>query len=129
MSTEPDYNFNEPATESSTAAPAYHLPLALISSALAVFLFAQTSNAIFTRDNLKEAKTQVLKNKADLADAYHNREPVVKQAMDIQKKLQDMLMDLLLLSKTDDEAKAIVTKYNIQQGNGGSGGDAPAPAP
>ena len=129
MSTEPDYNFNEPATEPAGAAPTLHLPLALISSALAVFLFAQTSNAIFARDTLKENKSQVLKNKADLADAYRNREPLVKQSLDVQKKLQDIVMDLLLLSRTDDEAKAIVTKYNIQQGNPGApAGEAPAPA-
>lgn len=36
------------------------------------------------------------------------------QAMQVEKKLQAMMMDLLDLSKTDAEARSIVAKYGIK---------------
>ena len=50
----------------------------------------------------------------------------MKQSDDVQQKLQSLVLDLLLLAKTDEEAKAIVGKYNIQQTGSRL---APAPAP
>jgi hypothetical protein len=44
------------------------------------------------------------------------REVLVKQSIDLQTKMQEILTDLLVLAKTDDKAKEIVTKYNIKQG-------------
>jgi hypothetical protein len=44
------------------------------------------------------------------------REAVVKQSLDLQTKFQALIMDVLILAKTDDDAKEIVRKYNIQQG-------------
>jgi len=44
------------------------------------------------------------------------REPVVKQSIEIQTKMQELLTDLLVLAKTDDGAREIVKKYNIKQG-------------
>ena len=52
-----------------------------------------------------------------------------REKPDLQKKLQDLVLDLMLLAKTDEEAKAIITKYNIQQNTPAAGGEAPAPAP
>jgi hypothetical protein len=43
------------------------------------------------------------------------REVLVKQSIDIQTKVQEILVDLLVLAKTDDGAREIVTKYNIKQ--------------
>jgi hypothetical protein len=43
------------------------------------------------------------------------REAVVKQSIDIQTKVQELVVDLLEVAKTDDGAKEIVTKYNIKQ--------------
>jgi hypothetical protein len=126
MSTEPDYNFNDPAVVSD--APSAHgssilLPFALLSAALAVVMVTQTVNTFKARTTLREGKAQ-------LSDAYRTREPVVKQSAELQKKLQDLVLDLLLLSQTDEDAKAIVTKYNIQQNApGGAPAAAPAPAP
>ncbi len=127
MSTEPDYNFNE--TASTEAGPTLHLPFALLTTAVAILLLAQTIGTFHNRTNLREGKSQLIQGKAQLAEAYRNREPVVKQSADLQKKLQELVLDLLLLAKTDEEAKAIVAKYNIQQQTPASGTEAPAPAP
>jgi hypothetical protein len=50
---------------------------------------------------------------------------VAKQAAQTESKLQAMMTDLLLLSRTDEEAQKIVAKYNIKMnadksGTGGS---------
>jgi hypothetical protein len=121
MSSESDYNFNEPAPTVSSG-PSLHLPFALLCAALAVVLVNQTTNTFKQRTALREGKAQLI-------DAYKNREPLVKQSADLQKKLQDLVLDLMLLAKTDEEAKAIITKYNIQQNTPAAGGEAPAPAP
>lgn len=39
---------------------------------------------------------------------------MAKQAAQTESKLQSMMTDLLLLAKTDAEAKTIVAKYNIK---------------
>lgn len=39
---------------------------------------------------------------------------MAKQAAQTESKLQSMMTDLLLLAKTDEEAKTIVAKYNIK---------------
>jgi len=125
MSTEPDYNFNDPVVPSdsgSTQGSSILLPFALLTAALAVVMLTQTVNTFKTRTGLRDGKAQ-------LADAYRLREPVVKQSAELQKKLQDLVLDLLLLAKTDEDAKTIVGKYNIQQNAPGAEGPAPAPAP
>ena len=98
MSTESDYN-----------SPSLHLPFALLTVALAVVMLAQTTATFKQRTALRDTKAQ-------LADAYRNREPLVKQSGEIQQKLEGMVLDLLKLAQTDEDAKAIVAKYNIQQG-------------
>ena len=122
MSTEPDYNFNDPVpvSESNSSISAL-LPLALLSAAFAVVMIAQTTTAF-------KAKTALRDGKAQLIDLYRQREPQVKQSAAVQKQLQDLILDLLLLAKTDPEAKAIVDKFGIQQQVPAAGGDAAAPA-
>jgi hypothetical protein len=119
MSSEPDYNFNQPAS-SSTENISLMLPFALLAAAIAVIMVAQTVNVFKQRSSLRDGSVELTK-------AYHDREPLVKQSKDLQEKLQALVLDLLLLSKTDDEAKQIVTKYNIQQ-QGTEAAPAPAPA-
>jgi hypothetical protein len=125
MSTEPDYNFNDPAVPAdlTTGGPSLHLPFALLCVALAVVMITQTANTFKVRSSLREGKAQ-------LADAYRNREPAVKQSAELQAKLQAMILDLLLLAKTDKDAQDIVTKYNIQQAApAGATPETPAAAP
>lgn len=120
MSTDPDYHFNDPApVTASSSGPSLQLPFALLSGALAVVMITQTVNTFKARTALRDGKAQ-------LVDAYRTREPAVKQSADLQKKLQDLVLDLLLLSKTDEDARQIIAKYNIQQN--APAGDAAAPA-
>jgi hypothetical protein len=95
------------------------LPFALLTCAIAVLMIAQTVTTFKQRTALQEGHVQ-------LEDAFKKREGVVKQSLDIQTKLQDLIMDLLILSKTDDDAKQIVGKYNIQQNGQAPAAGAPA---
>jgi hypothetical protein len=118
MNPESDFSFSEPPVETaSSTEPSLLLPFALLTCAIAVVMIAQTVSTFKQRTALQEGHVQ-------LADAYKKREVVVKQSVDLQTKLQDLIMDLLILGKTDDEAKQIISKYNIQQ----NGNAAPAPA-
>lgn len=116
MSSQPDYNFTQPVASHSDSG-SVQLPFALLSTAVAILLIAQTVNVFKARSGLHDAEAQI-------ADAYRNREGLVKQSDEVQQKLQNLALDLLLLSKTDDSAKAIIQKYNIQQT-----GNPAAPAP
>lgn len=122
MSSQPDYSFNQPAPSTSEGF-SLQLPFALLSTAIAIILIAQTVNTFKGRSALHDGEVQ-------LNDAYRNREAAVKQSGDLQQKLQEIALDLIVLAKTDKEAQAIIAKYNIQQaGNAPAGAPAPAPAP
>ena len=127
MSNEPEYNFNESAA-AEAAGSSIQLPIALLACTVAVFMFSQVLGIIFSRNNLREGITQLIDNKKQMVELHKSREPVVTQSVDLQKKLQDLVLDVLILAKTDKDAQAIVSKYNIQQ-NAPAGGEAPAPAP
>jgi len=118
MSSEPDYNFNQPAASNSEGG-ALIIPFALITAAIAVLMVAQTVNVFKGHSGLRDTQVQYAK-------AYTQREALVKQSQDLQQKLQNLVLDLLILAKTDDDAKAIVQKYNIQQ-NAPEGAPAEAP--
>jgi hypothetical protein len=107
MSSEPDYNFNPPAASNSDTG-SLQLPFALLTAAIAVLMVAQTVNVFKSHGTLRDGQVK-------LTDAYRQRETLVKQSQDLQQKLQNLVLDLLLLSKTDEDAKQIVAKYNIQQ--------------
>jgi hypothetical protein len=121
MKPESDFSLSEPPVETPvrSAEPSLQFPFALLTCAIAVLMIAQTVSTFKQRSALEEGHVQ-------LTDAFKKREAVVKQSVDLQTKLQDLIMDLLILSKTDDEARQIVGKYNIQQQGQPS---APAEAP
>ena len=121
MSSEPDYNFNQPAG-SDVGGFSLQLPFALLTAAIAVVMVAQTVNVFKAHSSLRDGQIQ-------LTAAYSKREALVKQSQDLQQKLQNLVLDLLLLAKTDDDAKAIVGKYNIQQNAPAGSEGAPAEAP
>jgi len=49
-----------------------------------------------------------------LGELYAQREPVVKQSIEVQDKFTSLVTDLLEIAKIDPDAKEIVRKYNIQ---------------
>jgi hypothetical protein len=121
MNPESDFSFSEPPVETAhSTEPSLQIPFALLTCAIAVLMIAQTVSTFKQRSALQEGHVQ-------LTDAYKQREVVVKKSQDIQTKLQDLVMDLLILSKTDDDAKQIVSKYNIQE-SGKTPASAEAPA-
>ena len=120
MSSPSDYNYHQAPAQAADS-NSLQLPFALLSTAIAIVLVAQTVNVFKARSALHDGEAQ-------LADFYRNREGLVKQSGDVQQKLQNLALDLLLLSKTDDDAKAIIGKYNIQQ-TGNTAPAAPVPAP
>lgn len=126
MNSEVEYSYAEPAP----SGPSLHLPFALLSSALALVMVSQTIGTFDQKTDLREGRTQLGENSQKLAEAITKRQPLVAQSQQLKQKLNEMIMDILTLAKTDEDAKAIVTKYNIQQNLPGSGDAAPAaPAP
>jgi len=119
MSSEPDYNFNQPTSAANSENGSLLIPFALLTAAIAVVMVAQTWNTFRARTALRENKTQLI-------EVVKKREPMVAQSGEIQKKLEKLILDLLVLAKTDEDAKAIVQKYNIQQGNPTGAAEAPA---
>jgi hypothetical protein len=118
MKPEFDFSLSEAPPESARSAePSLQIPFALLTCAVAVLMIAQTVSTFTQRSTLEESHSQ-------LADAFKKREVVVKQSVDLQTKLQELITDLLILAQTDDDAKQIVGKYNIQQN-----GQAPAESP
>jgi hypothetical protein len=120
MTPESDFSLSEPPVETARAAePSLQFPFALLTCAIAVLMIGQTVTTFKQRSALQEGQHQ-------LTEAFKQREAVVKKSVDIQSKLNDLIMDVLILSKTDDDAKQIVSKYNIQQQQPAA---APAEAP
>jgi hypothetical protein len=64
-------------------------------------------------------------SKKQLEDAITRQEPADNQSNQVQAGVSKLLTDLLAAAQTDDGAKAIVTKYKIQQ----AGSPAPASSP
>lgn len=126
MDPDAEYSYAEPAP----SGPSLHLPFALLSSGLALVMISQTIGTMDQKADLREGRTQLGENSQKLAEAITKRQPLVAQSEQLKQKLNEMIMDILTLAKTDEDAKAIVTKYNIQQNLPASGDAAPAaPAP
>ena len=65
MSSQPDYNFNQPAQSSSTSENgSLHLPFALLSAAIAIMMIAQTVEYVFKQ------RSALHDGEAQLADYY-----------------------------------------------------------
>lgn len=88
------------------------VPIVLISLSI-IFLF------VWQLKNISQQREGLQSSKQKLDDFAQNNLPKlddqVVQAKKIQAGLEKLVMDLLEVAKTDPDAKAIVTKYNIQQ--------------
>jgi len=98
------------------------LPIVLISLSLICFFLWQLKIISQNRDNLNTNKQKL---DEFVAQNIPRLDDQVKKAEQIQSGLEKLVLDLLELAKTDNDAKAIVTKYNIQQ-NGPAASPAPA---
>ena len=97
-----------------SAGPTAFWPLALVALSLATILFWQLRIAYQVRDRETLLRDQQVK--------------VVDQSRRVQGQLQKFAKDLIDVSKTDAEAKAIVDKYGISvNSTAAAAGTAPAP--
>ena len=118
MNTDADYSYAEPEPAYAPSSPSIMWPFALLSCAVAIIMIMQTQAAFRQKSALQDGKVQI-------TDAIAKREPLVKQSAELKTKLNAMVIDLLILGKTDEDAKAIIGKYNIQQGQPASGAEVP----
>ena len=114
-----------------------HFPVALLSFAIAIFLFSQIGAASRTSETIKwqlengdKGLTQLKDAQKQFADSAAQRDAAVKQADAVMKQYTALFKDVLELAKTDDDAKKIVEKWKIQNNEAApAAGDAKPAAP
>jgi hypothetical protein len=77
------------------------IPLVLLSVSFIILLGWQVKMSSTQKDLFENAITR--------------QEPAVNQSQQVQASVTKLVSDLLQAAQTDDAAKAIVTKYKIQQ--------------
>jgi len=128
MNSDADYSYAEPeSVVYAPSSPSLHLPFALLSSAIAIVMVAQFIGSLNQKSALRAGLVKLASNEKTLGEAFSKREPLVKQSGELKNKLNAMVMDLLILGKTDEDAKAIIGKYNIQQNQPGGSSEATEP--
>lgn len=76
------------------------LPMALVTVSVLIFLGWQTAQSV--------------RQHATLIRLSDRQELLASQAAQTENQLQALMMDLLQLAKTDEDARAIAAKYNIK---------------
>ncbi len=99
-----------------------HITVALLALAFCVFLFSQISNIgqasrsiTWQAANLDRQLLSLAEQEKRFTDLIKQRETLVQQSQQVQTRYTDMLNDLLTLSDTDNDARAVVEKYRIQR--------------
>jgi hypothetical protein len=99
-----------------------HIPVFLLSSAIAVFLASQigaASRSIETmtwqKENYEKQIKQLEDGEKQLSELVEKRKELVGQSQKVQEQYTALLKDVLDLAKTDSDAAEVVKKYNIQQ--------------
>jgi hypothetical protein len=117
-------DYPNPDSENRPALPlgSIHLPAALLALAFCVFLFAQISNLgqasrsiSWQSGNLDRQLVSLSEQENRFNELIKQRETLVEQSKQVQTRYTDMLNDLLALSDTDSDARAVVEKYRIQR--------------
>lgn len=115
-----------------------HLPLTLLSLAIAIFLGAQVAGATQAAktirwqlgnldkqiENFKDAQKQY-------AEQIAKREELVKQSGLVQSQYTSLLNEVIELAKDDEDSQKVVQKWNIQRSQppAKAEGEAATPAP
>ena len=117
-----DYENPVEADTNSSPLSNIHLPAALLALAVTVFLFTQISNLgqasrsiTWQAGNLDRQLASLAEQENRFNELIQQRETLVEQSQQVQTRYTDMLNDLLTLSDTDDDARAVVEKYRIQR--------------
>jgi peptidoglycan hydrolase CwlO-like protein len=116
-----------------------HIPVTLLSLAIAVFMASQIGAASRTSEtikwqlsNLDKGMTELKAAEKQLDDLSKQAEPLMVQVKKLQENYTNLFKDVLELAKTDKDAQAVVEKWKIQSNEPApapAGGAAPAPAP
>jgi hypothetical protein len=119
-----DYT-TENSTSQSSNPENIHFPLALLALAFAIFLFAQISSLgqngrsmRWQTENLDRQIGSLVESEKNLGNLVKQREALVEQSQQVQARYTEMLTDLIKLSETDADARAVVEKYKIQRQQG-----------
>ena len=119
-----DYT-TENLTSQSSNPENIHFPLALLALAFAIFLFAQISSLgqngrsmRWQTENLDRQIGSLVESEKNLGNLVKQREALVEQSQQVQARYTEMLTDLIKLSETDADARAVVEKYKIQRQQG-----------
>ena len=99
-----------------------HVPVALVSLALALLFFSQikgvgtaTETMKWQSANADKQTVQLKANKETLAKAIDDRKPLVIQSEGLQKTFTEMMKEVNDLAKSGDEdAKKIIVGYGIK---------------
>lgn len=117
-----------------------HIPVTLLSLAIAVFIASQIGAASRTSEtikwqlsNLDKGLTELKAAEKQLDDLSAQAKPIMEQVKKLQDNYTNLFKDVLELAKTDKDAQAVVEKWKIQSnepapGTAPAGGAAPAPA-
>jgi len=130
-----DYT-TENSTSQSSNPENIHFPLALLALAFAIFLFAQISSLgqngrsmRWQTENLDRQIGSLVESEKNLGNLVKQREALVEQSQQVQARYTEMLTDLIKLSETDADARAVVEKYKIQRQQGQQTSPAAAATP
>ena len=78
-------------------------------------LAASTATADSELDRLNQTYEDAKSDLTRLTEARSKREPLVEQSTTLQVKVESVIMDLLILAKSDRDAQMIVMRYHIHQ--------------
>ena len=110
-----------------------HVPLAILSLAMAIYFGVQIRNASKQSEimkwqlgNLDKQAENLATAKKQYGDALVKSEDTVKQADQIQGQYVNLFNDLLDLAKDDKDAKEVVDKLGIKRNDASKADAAPA---
>ena len=110
----------EPAPEGVLAT--LHLPFTILAFGVTLFLYAQVSDIVHNASSMRWQAANLDRQLSALADSEESlsalasqRTALVQQSEQIQSRYSDLLTDILELSKTDADARAVAQKYGIQR--------------
>ena len=104
------------------ATSSFDLSRLLLAIGLALFLATQIGNLgqnsrslDWQTSNLERQLAALTESEAKLASIITQRDSLAQQSLLLQTRYTEMLGDLITLSETDADARAVVAKYKIQR--------------
>lgn len=112
-----------------------HIPVTLLSLAIAIFLASQIGAASRTSDtikwqlgNLDKGLSELKEGQKQLDALIEQAKPIVEQGAKVQENYTNLLKEVIELAKTDKDAQVVVEKWKISVNEPANAGAAPADA-